>query len=116
MATIISARRLIIGGMVLIVLSMPSFSPAQAQGITITVIPALSPNAYGSPNWNAWVSNATTALLNGYSAYGDPSSPSYYQRAPGVIPAMKNMVTSFPSWNGFADPGTVFGPNFAQEL
>ena len=111
-----STKRLIFGGIFLTVLSTPFFSPAHAQGITITVIPALAPNTYGSPNWNAWVSNATTAILNGYSSYGDPSSPSYYQQAPGVIPVAKNMVTSFPSWNGFADPGTVFGPNFSQEL
>ena len=69
-------RRLIFGGIFLTTLSMSFFSPAQAQGITITVIPALAPNVYGSPNWNAWVSNATTAIANGYSSYGDPSSPS----------------------------------------
>lgn len=90
--------------------------PAQAQGITITIIPALAPNAYGSPYWNAWVSNATTAIINGYTAYGDPSLPSYYQRAPTVIPVTNNLVTSFPSWNGMADPGTVFGTNFSREL
>ena len=88
---------------------------AKAQGVTITVIPALAPNAYGSPYWNDWVSNATTAILNGYASYGDPSLPSYYQQAPGIVPVKKNMVTSFPSWNGVADPGNVFGPNFAQE-
>ena len=26
-----------------------------------------------------------------------------------------NLVTSFPSWMGVADPGSVFGPAFAQE-
>ena len=51
----------------------------------VTVIPALAPNVYGSPNWDAWVSNATTAIANGYASYGDPSSPSYYQQAPAVI-------------------------------
>ena len=89
---------------------------AQAQGVTITVIPALAPNAYGSPNWNAWVSNATTAIANGYASYGDPSSPSYYQWAPAVISVTNNIVTGFPSWDGLADPGDVFGANFSQEL
>jgi hypothetical protein len=89
---------------------------AQAQGISITVIPALAPNAYGSPNWNAWVSNATTALINGYPAYGDPSSPGYYQQAPAVISVTNNIVTGFPSWNSVADPGDVFGANYSQEL
>ena len=95
---------------------MPFFSPAQAQGITITVVPALAPNVYGSPNWNAWVSNATTAIANGYSSYGDPSSPSYYQQAPAVISVTNDIVTGFPSWDGLADPGDVFGANFSQEL
>ena len=111
-----SSRRLIFGGIFLTVLSTSFFSPAQAQGITITIIPALAPNVYGSPNWNAWVSNATTAIANGYSSYGDPSSPSYYQRAPGVISVTNDIVTGFPSWNGMADPGNVFGANFSQEL
>jgi hypothetical protein len=111
-----SARRLIFGGIFLTVVSMSSFSPAQAQGITITVIPALAPNVYGSPNWNAWVSNATIAIANGYAAYGDPSSPSYYQQAPSVISVTNNIVTGFPSWDGLADPGDVFGANFSQEL
>jgi hypothetical protein len=108
-------RRLFFCGIVLAVLSLPFFSPAQAQGITITVIPALAPNVYGSPNWNAWVSNATTAIANGYASYGDPSSPSYYQRAPAVISVTNDIVTGFPSWDGHADPGNVFGANFSQE-
>jgi len=89
---------------------------AQAQGITITVIPALAPNVYGSPNWNAWVSNATTAIFNGYTSYGDPSSPSYYQRAPAVISVTNDIVTGFPSWNSVANPGSVYGANFSPEL
>ena len=111
-----SARRLIWGGIFLTALALPFFSPAQAQGITITVIPALAPNVYGSPNWNAWVSNATTAIANGYASYGDPSSPSYYQQAPAVISVTNDIVTGFPSWDGLADPGDIFGANFSQEL
>jgi hypothetical protein len=112
----ISTRRLIFGGIFLTALALPCFSAAQAQGITITVIPALAPNVYGSPNWNAWVSNATTAIANGFSSYGDPSSPSYYQRAPEVISVTNDIVTGFPSWNGLANPGDIFGVNFSQEL
>ena len=89
---------------------------AQGQGVTITVIPALAPNAYGSPNWNAWVSNATTAIANGYASYGDPASPGFYQQAPAVISVTNDIVTGFPSWDGLADPGDVFGANFSQEL
>jgi hypothetical protein len=100
---------------VLLVALLAAGARAQAQGVSITVIPALAPNAYGSPNWSAWVSNATTALINGCSTYGDPSSPSYYQRAPAVISVTNNIVTGFPSWNSRANPGAVYGANFANE-
>ena len=83
--------------------------------ITITVIPALAPNANSSPSWNDWVSNAITALLNGYASCGDPSLPSYYQQVTDAISVTNNIVSVFPSWNSLADPGTVFGANFAGE-
>ena len=89
--------------------------PVLSGGITITVFPALAPNRWGSPSWNAWASNAVTAILNGYSSYGDPSSPTFYQQITNAVPVTNNMVTSFPSWMGSADPGDVFGPAFAQE-
>jgi hypothetical protein len=101
---------------VLLVALLAAGAGAQAQGISITVIPALAPNVFGSPNWNAWLSNATTALINGYPAYGDPSSPGYYQQAPAVISATNNIVTGFPSWNSVANPGAVFGANYSSEL
>src|SRR5208282_6756295 len=107
MTRMTSARRLIFGAILLTWLATPSLSPVQAQGISITVIPALAPNVYGSPNWNAWVSNATFAIANGYSSYGDPSSPSYYQQAPAVISVTNDIVTGFPSWDGLADPGDI---------
>jgi hypothetical protein len=31
------------------------------------------------------------------------------------VPVTNNLVTSFPSWMGVANPGAVFGPNFANE-
>src|SRR5579871_5690763 len=99
-----------------IITALLAFSAQAQDGITITVIPALAPNAYGSPNWSAWVSNATTAIQNGYTSYGDPTSPSFYQQAPAVIPVTNDIVTGFPSWEGLADPGTVFGDAYSQEL
>ncbi len=74
--------------------------PVLSGGITITVFPALAPNRWGSPSWNAWASNAVTAILNGYSSYGDPSSPTFYQQITNAVPVTNNMVTSFPSWMG----------------
>jgi hypothetical protein len=84
--------------------------------ISITVTPSLAPNVYGSPSWATYVSNAVTAIENGFPSYGDPSSPTYYQQQTTEVTAMDLMVTGFPSWHGLADPGTLFGPNFASEL
>jgi hypothetical protein len=92
-------------------------APARA-GLTITVTPSVAPNAFGSPSYGAYVSNAVSALENGLSSYGDPTSPSYYQAlANGAqITPDQVLVSGFPSWLGTADPGTAFGPAFANEL
>jgi len=87
---------------------------AQAQ-ITIDVTPSLAPNAFGSPYWNDYVSNAVTALMNNDGTYGNPALPSYYSKITGPIPIQDNIVTGFNSWLGDANPGTDFGPNFANE-
>jgi hypothetical protein len=85
-----------------------------AAPITIDVFPALAPNVYGSPNWDGWVANATYALERGLQSYGDPALPAYYTQD-SLIPGSALLVTSFPSWMGQADPGTVFGSAFAGE-
>jgi|SRR5215471_10604567 len=84
--------------------------------ISITVTPSLAPNVYGSPSWATYVSNATSAIENGLTSFGDPSSLSYYQAQTTEVTTMDLIVTGFPSWHGLADPGTVFGPNYANEL
>jgi hypothetical protein len=89
--------------------------PARAE-ILIDVFPAESPNGLGSPSYADWQSNAVYAIGNGFSAYGNPSLPSYYQTAPSVLPISANIVTNFPSWQGNADPATTYGSAFASEL
>ena len=80
------------------------------------VFPALAPNAYGSPSYDGWVSNAIYALEHGLTSYGTPGMPTYYSQASSSIPGADIQVTSFYSWMGQANPGTVFGPAFASEL
>jgi len=82
----------------------------------IIVTPAVAPNRYGSPSYSAWVSNAIAAIGSGSATYGTPGTPSYYQAAPFVIPEAWDLVTSFYSWLGVADPGATFGPDFVNEL
>lgn len=101
------------------VLGLVAGAANQARAdIVITVTPSLAPNAYGSPSYAGYVSNAITALEKGLSSYGTPDTPSYYQALTNgsAISANQNVVTGFYSWLGQTDPGTVFGPAFAQEL
>jgi hypothetical protein len=89
--------------------------PAAHADISVTVIPSLAPNAFGSPSWSEYAASAVYAIEHGLSAYGDPTKPSYYQ-ANSTPYANQALVTTFNSWMGWADPGTVFGAAFANEL
>ena len=96
-------------------LLMGATGMAQATSIDIQVTPWLAPNSYGSPSFAGAVANEEYALLNGLSAYGTPGTPTYFQARSDVTSA-EAVVTGFPSWMGRADPGSVFGPAFANEL
>jgi hypothetical protein len=89
-------------------------APAAAASIAIRVLPSVSPDAYYSPSFPEYVSNAMYAIRFGLTAYGTPGTPAYYQQT-SVITPDQMVVTSFNSWMGLADPGTFFGPAFAGE-
>ena len=82
---------------------------------TINVYSSLAPNAFGSPSFPAWQSNAVSSMMAGGVPTGTPGSPTYFETVGNVLPSWLS-VTSFPSWMGTADPGTMFGPAFAAEL
>lgn len=85
--------------------------------VLIQVFPSPAPNAFGSPSWNpGYVQNALNALENGLSSVGNPATTptAYYQVT--TEGDRDNIVTGFPSWKGFANPGAMFGAAFASEL
>jgi hypothetical protein len=88
-------------------------SAGAAAAVTITVTPTLAPNAYGSPSYAGWIGNSIQAQLNGLSAYGDSSLPTYYE-AQSNVTSRESIVTGFPSWKGVADPAPTGA--FAGEL
>ena len=88
---------------------------APASAIEITVTPWLAPNAFGSPSYASAVQNAISGQLAGSSTAGTSGTPTFYQ-AQSDVTAQESIVTGFASWKGQADPGTVFGPAFANEL
>jgi hypothetical protein len=90
-------------------------APLAAHAAEITVIATVAPNAFGSPSYGAWVSNSITALHDGAATAGVAGTPSFYS-AQSSVTAAEVIVTPFASWRGQADPGTVFGAAFANEL
>lgn len=83
--------------------------------LLVTVTPWLAPNAFGSPNFGTAEANAVQAMYQGVSSYGTAGTPGYFQ-AQATVTSAEAIVTGFPSWLGRVDPGTVFGPAFANEL
>ena len=99
---------------VALVLGLFAVSAAHAD-IQVTVLPSLGPNYFGSPSWVTYVANAVYAIQNGLPSYGDSNSPTYYTQTTNFT-ADQTIVTGFPSWMGQADPGSVFGAAYANEL
>jgi hypothetical protein len=89
---------------------------ASAGSVQIVVTPNSAPNGFGSPSYNGWVSNAITALENGYSSYGTPGTPEYYTKAPAQMSLKDNIVTGFSSWKGVAEPGGSFASELGNRL
>ena len=84
-----------------------------AHAITITVTPALAPNAYGSPSFAPWTGNAFAALYDGQTTAGAAGTPSYYQ-AQSNVQAKDLVVTNFSAWMGQAEPGGPFAGEFGN--
>jgi hypothetical protein len=77
--------------------------------ISIEVYASSAPNAYGSPSWNGYVTNALYALEHGLSSYGDRStSPTGYEIAPDIVGPGEIAVTTFRSWRGELNPTGAF--------
>jgi hypothetical protein len=94
-----------------------AFAGTQAMyGVTMNIYASPAPNAYGSPSFAGWETNVINALLNGQTSAGNPAADptAFYTLTNGD--SFSNIVTGFPSWDGQANPGTVFGPAFSNEL
>ncbi len=81
----------------------------------ITVYPSIGPNILSSPNADPYILNAIQGLQNNGAATGTPGTPSFYSTTSPSIPINHIVVTNFNSWLGHVNPGTVFGPNYANE-
>jgi hypothetical protein len=87
--------------------------PAVAGSINMTTYWSPAVNAYGSPNWVAYATNAIAGIKAGGVTTG--SDPATY-RSINVLQAGDVIVTSFPSWEGQANPADPFNQEVGTRL
>lgn len=92
-------------------------APASA-GVVVDVFASSAPNAYGSPSWAGYLSNAMTGLRTGVSNVGGSrdTAPTAYEQLNGSFVAGDAMVTSFHSWRGSASPAAPFDAEYGNRL
>ena len=88
------------------------FASVPAKAVTLTVETWLAANGAGSPSFAGAEANAVQGMMNGGVATG--SGPTAFTPVTNVTPAQA-IVTQFRSWMGVVDPGTAFGPAYANE-
>jgi hypothetical protein len=109
------AKSVVLAGLSLAALPLATV-PGKAQSFpSLHVAPSLAPNAYGSPSFAPYSVNAVNALQAGSITNGDPTKPTYYSTVSNIT-TRDIVVTGFPSWHGQANPGSVYGADFANEL
>jgi len=82
----------------------------------MNIIPSVGPNSSLSSSWSQYSANAIAAVAGGSGNTGDPSiGPSAYTVAAGLNPD-DLILSSFPSWEGIADPGGQFGGEYGAQL
>ena len=106
-----------LGKMCAVVLLFACTNSISFSDIMIDVHASSAPNAYGSPSWSGYMSNALYALENGLSVYGDRlTDPTAYERAPGTVGPGEIAVTSFNSWRGKVNPLTPFNNEHGNRM
>ena len=86
-----------------------------SASIVMTEYASPAPNNTASPSWAAYYANALYAIENGLSSRGDPALPSYYREVTW-LPRSSNLVSTFPSWLGVADPSAPYSGEYGNRL
>lgn len=101
-----------------------SSSISQAA-ILLDVYPAFAPNAFGSPSWSAYVTNAHTGIMSPVGDVGDRTTdPTAFELVDSSNPSAPTnqiqpsemIVTPFNSWRGMAGPTGAFAGEFGNRV
>ena len=86
-------------------------------GVSIVVSPSVAPNFYGSPSWSGYQTNAMTGLQTNTNVVGNrATNPTGYIGGLTSINPSGIEVTSFPSWDGVANPSGAFASELGNRL
>lgn len=99
----------------LAMLALLTATVASQADPVITVYPSIGPNIFSSPYADPYIANAVQGLQNNGATTGTPGFPSLYSTTGPTVPINQIIVTNFNSWLGHLNPGTMFGPNYANE-
>lgn len=90
---------------------------ANAATIELDVRASSAPNAFGSPSWGTYTTNALNSLKNDLGNVGDrATSPTAYEILSGGYALGDVMVTSFNSWRGEAGAASPFDGEYGNRL
>jgi hypothetical protein len=87
----------------------------QAGPITMSSFAASAPNIFASPSSNAYVFNALQGIDQNGATTGTAGQPTRYQSGTAFLPG-DFIVTSFPSWQGEANPAAPFDNEFGNRV
>jgi hypothetical protein len=113
----VTRSTLVLGG----VLAIAAIGSARADGtISIQQEFVAAPNAFGSPSFNPWLVNVQSSLQASppFGAIGNPatSPTAYAPLSGGTFTPGDDIVTSFPSWMGVANPTGAFANELGNRL
>lgn len=90
---------------------------AAHAGITLDVKASSAPNAFGSPSWSAYASNALNSLHNNLGNVGNRATdPTAYEVMGSHFDPGDVMVSSFNSWRGQTNPTGAFANEYGNRL
>src|SRR5579884_736647 len=89
---------------------------ARADSISILSFPSVGPNNSLSLSWSQYASDALTSIETGGGNTGNPASdPTAYATVSALNPG-DLILSSFPSWEGIADPSGAFAGEYGDQL
>ncbi|MGH2746450.1 MAG: hypothetical protein ACRDKB_00810 [Actinomycetota bacterium] len=97
-----------------LLIALPGRADA-APPFAILVKPAVAPDLIASPSFPQWRDNAISSFASRRPNFGDRGTPAFFEQVRHCASPRDMVASSFKSWGATADPGSAFGPAYANE-